>query len=44
MEELLEATKPIMPVPWDDKLDISVGGAFFDILDIIIDQLFPKLN
>lgn len=42
MEELLSTTKPIMPVPWNDKPDMSVGDAIFDILDIIIDQLFSS--
>lgn len=35
IEELLEATKPMKPFPWDKETDTSVGGALADFLDIL---------
>lgn len=35
ISELLEATKPMMPLPWDEEADMSVGYTFSDVLDIL---------
>ncbi|KAI4331058.1 hypothetical protein MLD38_029283 [Melastoma candidum] len=37
IEELLEATKPMKPFPWDKETDTSVGGTLADILDSLLD-------
>ncbi|GAB2242603.1 hypothetical protein Droror1_Dr00019378 [Drosera rotundifolia] len=36
IEELLEATKPVQPFPFDDETDMSVGGALADLIDNLI--------
>lgn len=44
IDELLEATKPIKPFPWDKETDMSVGGALADYLDNLFDKFFSILN
>lgn len=44
IQELLEATKPIRPFPWDDDPDMRVGDVFSDILDNIFDMFSPLLK
>lgn len=39
IEELMEATKPMQPFPWDEKTDMSVGGAFADFMDSLIEKI-----
>ncbi|CAK9161358.1 unnamed protein product [Ilex paraguariensis] len=40
IEELLEATEPIKPFPWDNETDMSVGGALADYVDSFLDKVF----
>ncbi|XP_041005431.1 beta-amylase-like [Juglans microcarpa x Juglans regia] len=35
IEDLLEATEPMEPFPWDKETDMSVGGALANLLDKI---------
>jgi beta-amylase len=35
IEDLLEATKPMEPFPWDKETDMSVGGALANLIDKI---------
>ncbi|KAK4437324.1 Beta-amylase [Sesamum alatum] len=44
VHELLEATKPIKPFPWDRETDMSVGGALADYLDNLFNNFFSILN
>ncbi|KAI3457248.1 hypothetical protein Pfo_013911 [Paulownia fortunei] len=44
VDELLEATKPIKPFPWDKETDMSVGGALADYLDYLLNKFFSILN
>ncbi|XP_031389925.1 beta-amylase isoform X2 [Punica granatum] len=39
IEELMEATKPMKPFPWDEKTDMSIGGALANFLDKLIAQI-----
>ncbi|KAK4795628.1 hypothetical protein SAY86_027954 [Trapa natans] len=39
MKELLEATEPMEPFQWDEKTDMSVGGAFSGFIDSMIDMI-----
>ncbi|KAL5731005.1 beta-amylase [Ranunculus cassubicifolius] len=36
MEELMEATKPMQPFPFDTNTDMSVGGALADLFDVVL--------
>ncbi|GAV79953.1 LOW QUALITY PROTEIN: Glyco_hydro_14 domain-containing protein, partial [Cephalotus follicularis] len=36
MDELLEATKPLEPFPWNKETDMSVGGALANLIDKLI--------
>lgn len=33
IEDLLEATKPEEPFPWDKETDMSVGGGLANLID-----------
>ncbi|KAM7498255.1 hypothetical protein LguiA_022669 [Lonicera macranthoides] len=39
IRELLEATEPITPFPWDEETDMSVGGALADYLDKVFGKI-----
>ncbi|KAK6134805.1 hypothetical protein DH2020_031475 [Rehmannia glutinosa] len=43
IDELLEATKPIKPFPWDEETDMSVGGALAEYLDSLLNKFFSIL-
>ncbi|KAL3647175.1 Beta-amylase [Castilleja foliolosa] len=44
IDERLEATKPIEPFTWDEKTDMSVGGALADFVDNLLDKFFSILK
>ncbi|KAL0328239.1 UNVERIFIED_CONTAM: Beta-amylase [Sesamum calycinum] len=44
MDEFLEATKPIKPLPWNRETDMSVGGVLADYLDNLFNKFFSILN
>ncbi|CAA3027576.1 beta-amylase isoform X2 [Olea europaea subsp. europaea] len=44
IDELLEATKPIKPFPWDEETDMSVGSTLADYLDKFFDFFSNILN
>lgn len=39
IEDLLEATEPMEPFPFDEETDMSVGGAIAILLDNLIDKI-----
>ncbi|KAK6134882.1 hypothetical protein DH2020_031366 [Rehmannia glutinosa] len=43
IDELLDATKPIKPFPWDEETDMSVGGALAEYLDSLLNKFFSIL-
>lgn len=39
IQDLLEATEPMKPFPWDKETDMGVGGALADFSDKFIEKI-----
>ena len=44
MDEILEATETMKPYPFDPETDMSVGGAFADVVDAALRILTSSFN
>lgn len=44
IQELLEATKPVEPFPFDEETDMSIGGFLADLIDNLIERIASTFN
>lgn len=44
IEDILEATEPMEPFPFDPVTDMSVGGDFADFVDELFNKITSILN